>query len=122
MPVLRPIPRRILKSTATVEVCRAIDRYHNQVFDTYTVSRVHLQPSNEQRKSTTDTDFTLTGILFVDARISRPALDWPALFKAATEAGGDVRVTVRGRTYVVRTVEELRDDTDTLHHWEVGLV
>lgn len=122
MPVLKPIPRRILQTTATVEVCRAIDRYHNQVYDTYTVSRVHLQPSNEQRKSTTDTDFVLTGILFVDARISTPALDWPTLFKSATEAGGDIRVTVRGRSYVVRSVEELRDDTDILHHWEVGLV
>ena len=120
--MLRPIPRRILQSTATVEVCRAIDRYHNQVYDEYTVKRVHLQPSNEQRKNNTDTDFVLTGILFVDARISSPALDWPALFKGATEAGGDVRVTVRGRSYVVRSVDELRDDTDTLHHWEVGLV
>lgn len=120
--MLRPIPRRILQSTATVEVCRAIDRYHNQVYDTYTVSRVHVQPTNEIRKSNTDTDFTLVSILFVDARISKPALDWPALFKAATEAGGDIRVTLRGRSYVVRSVDELRDDTDSLHHYEIGLV
>ena len=120
--MLRPIPRRILQSTATVEVCRAIDRYHNQVYDEYTVRRVHIQPTNEIRKSNTDTDFTLVSVLFVDARISQPALDWPALFKSATEAGGDIRVTVRGRTYTVRSVDELRDDTDTLHHWEVGLV
>lgn len=120
--MLRPIPARILQSEATVEVCRAIDRYHNPVFDTYTVKRVHLQPSNEIRKSNTDTDLTLTGILFVDARISSPSLDWGSLLQSAQDAGGDMRVTVRGRTYTVRTAEELRDDTDRLHHWEVGLV
>lgn len=120
--MLRPIPRRILRSTATVEVCRAIDRYHNQVYDTYTVMNVHLQPSNEIRKGLQDTDFVLEGILFVDARISSPALDWVTLLKNANDAGGDMRVTVRGKTYTVRTAEALRDDTDNLHHWEVGLV
>lgn len=120
--MLRPIPGRILQSTATVEVCRGVDRYHNQAYDTYTVSRVHLQPSNEVRKNTTDTDLVLTGILFVDAKISTPFLDWAALLKKANDNGGDMRVTVRNRTYVVRTAEELRDDTDRLHHWEVGMV
>jgi hypothetical protein len=33
-----------------------------------------------------------------------------------------MRVVVRGVEYTVQTVDELRDDTDTLHHWEVGLV
>lgn len=120
--MLRPIPARILKSTATVEVCRAIDRYHNQVYDTYTVNRVHLQPSNEVRKGNADTDFVLTGILFVDARLSLPLLNWPGLFRAANDVGGDMRVTVRGQTYTVKAVEELRDDTDNLHHYEIGLV
>ena len=120
--MLRPIPRRILRSTATVEVCRAVDRYHNQVFDTYTVKNVHLQPTNEIRKSLQDTDFVLEGILFVDARISSPALDWVTLLENANDAGGDMRVTVRGHTYTVKTAEALRDDTDNLHHWEVGLV
>ena len=120
--MLKPIPRRILQTTAIVEVCRAIDRYHNQVYDTYTVKHTHLQPSNEVRKSTADTDLVLTGILFVDARISSPALDWAGLLKLSTDNGGDMRVTVRGRTYVVKTAEGLRDDTDRLHHYEIGLV
>ena len=120
--MLRPLPRRILQSTATVEVCRAVDRYHNQVYDTYTVKNVHLQPTNEIRKGLTDTDFVLEGILFVDARISEPKLDWLGLLEAANDAGGDMKVTVRGHSYTVKTAEALRDDTDRLHHWEVGLV
>jgi hypothetical protein len=35
--------------------------------------------------------------------------------------GGDVKVIVRGQEYTVFTVDELRDDTDMFHHWEIGL-
>lgn len=120
--MLRPIPRRILQSEATVEVCIGIDRYHNQLYETYTVKHVHLQPSNEIRKSLPDTDLVLEGILFVDARISTPALDWVELLKTANDNGGDMRITVRGKSYIAKTAEGLRDDTDRLHHYEIGLI
>jgi hypothetical protein len=32
-----------------------------------------------------------------------------------------MRVVVRGEEYTVFSVEALRDDTDILHHWEIGL-
>ena len=44
-----------------------------------------------------------------------------ALFKAAHAIGGDVKVTCRGEEYTVFTVDELRDDTDCFHHYEIGL-
>lgn len=120
--MLKPIPARILKSTATIDVCTGVDMYQNQEYTTYTVKRVHLQPTNEIRKTQTDTEVVLRSILFVDARISTPALDWCALLNTAHENSGDMRVTVRGVEYTVLNVDELRDDTDGLHHWEVGLV
>lgn len=118
--MLRPIPARILRSTATVKVCTGLDKYQNQTFTDYTVEHVHLQPTNEIRKSPTNTDCTLRSILFADARHSTP-LDWWALFDAAHTAGGDVKVVVRDQEYTVFTVDELRDDTDAFHHWEIGL-
>lgn len=120
--MLRPIPAKILKSTATVRVCNGVDRYQNQTYEEHEVKRVHLQPTNEVRKTQSNTDCVLRSILFVDARISKPALDWCALFKQAHEKAGDMRVIVRGVEYTVQTVDELRDDSDNLHHWEVGLV
>ena len=60
--------------------------------------------------------------MFVDAHTSTPFLDWCALFQAAHVALGDMRVIVRNVEYTVIGVDELRDDTDTLHHWEVSLV
>ena len=118
---MRPIPARILRTTATVKACTGLDLYQRQTSDTYTVKRVHLQPTNEIVKAPDNTDCVLRSILFVDGKYSTPALDWWALFKTAHEKGGDVKVTVRGQEYTVFTVDELHDDSDCFHHWEIGL-
>ena len=120
--MLKPIPTRILNSTATVKVCSGVDRYQNQTYTEYTVKKVHLQPTNEIRKTQTNTDIVLRSILFVDARTSTPHLDWCDLLRQAHTNEGDVRVIVRGVEYTALAVDELRDDTDNLHHWEVALV
>ena len=111
-----------MRSKATVKACTGMDVYQNQTFTEYTVKNVHIQPTNEMRKSADNTENTLRSILFVDARKSTPAIDWDALATAAHIAAGDVRVIVRGVEYTVQSVDTLRDDTDGLHHWEIGLV
>lgn len=118
--MLRPIPAQIMRTTATVKVCVAVDRYKNPTYETYTVNHVHLQPTNEIRKGIDNTDCTLTSILFADRRHGTP-FDWWGMFNTAHGLGGDVKVIVRGQQYTVITVDELRDDTDTFHHWEIGL-
>lgn len=123
--MLKPIPSRILRSTATVRVCNGVDRFQNQTYDVYTVNKVHLQPTNEIRKTQSNTEFTLLAtrsILFVDAKVSTPVLDWMALFEQAHALAGDMRVIVHGHEYTVMSVDALRDDTDNLHHYEVGLI
>lgn len=120
--MLKPIPSRILKSTATVKVCSGVDRYQKQTYTEYVVKKVHLQPTNEIRKTESNTDIVLRSILFVDAHTSAPVLDWCGLLQTAHNNLGDMRVIVRGETYTVIGIDALRDDTDTLHHWEVSLV
>lgn len=119
--MLRPIPTRILRSTATVKVCSGVDMYKKPTYTLYTVKRVHLQPTEKIIKTATNTDQQLKSILFVDARRSTPALDWKALFQSAHKKGGDMRVIVRNIEYTVMGVDGLRDDTDRLHHWEILL-
>lgn len=119
--MLKPIPSRILRSTATVNVCSGVDAYQNQTYTTYTVRRVHLQPTAQIVKTKDNTDAQLASVLFVDIRHSSPALNWAQLLKSAHDLGGDVRVTVRGIEYTVITADLLRDDTDAAHHWEIGL-
>ena len=120
--MLRPIPSRILRSTATVKVCSGVDVYQNQTYTEYTVNKVHLQPTNEIRKTQDNTDCTLRSILFVDAKTSTPSLDWCALLQTAHVNQGDMRVIVRDEEYTVLSIDALRDDTDQLHHYEVGCV
>lgn len=119
--MLKPIPAKIMRSVATVKACVGLDRYQNQTFQTYTIKGVHLQPTNEIRKTADNTDCTLRSILFVDRKHSTPTVDWWELFNTAHAIGGDVKVTVRGQEYTVFTVDELRDDTDGFHHYEIGL-
>jgi hypothetical protein len=120
--MLKPIPAKILRSTATVRVCDGVDLYQNQTYTEYTVNKVHLQPTNEVKKTQSNTECVLRSILFVDARLSTPLLDWDVMLSAAHAIGGDIRVIVRDQEYTVATVDALRDDTDNLHHYEVGLV
>jgi hypothetical protein len=110
-----------MRSTATVKACTSLDRYQKPVYTEKTVKHVHLQPTNEIRKTADNTDCTLRSILFVDRVHSTPTLDWWELFNTAHALGGDVKVVVREQEYTVFTVDELRDDTDMFHHWEIGL-
>lgn len=120
--MLKPIPPRILRTTATVKVCLGTDVYQNQLYEEHTVKRTHLQPTNEVRKTQDNTEIVLRAILFVDGQLSTPRLDWDALFRSAHDAAGDMRVVVRGVEYTVIGIDALRDDTDHFHHWEVSLV
>ena len=119
--MLKPIPAKILKSSATVKACTGVDRYQNQTYTEYNLKRVHLQQTNEIRKTQDNTEINLRSVLFVDARISTPQLDWCSLLQTAHVNRGDIRVIVRGIEYTVISVDELRDDSDNLHHWEVSL-
>lgn len=110
-----------MRSVATVKACTGMDVYQNQTFTEYTVKNVHIQPTNEMRKSPDNTENTLRSILFVDKKHSTPIIDWWGIFKDAQEIGGDVKVIIRGQEYTIFSVDELRDDTDVFHHWEIGL-
>ena len=118
--MLKPIPSKILRSTAMVKVCTGVDIYQNQTFSTFTVSHVHLQPTDKIITGTNNTDHQLTSILFADGKHSTP-FDWRENLETAHQHGGDVYVTVRGVEYTVMSVDALRDDTDHFHHWEIGL-
>lgn len=109
-----------MRTTVTVKACTGVDFYQNPTDETYTIKRVHVQPTNEIRKTADNTDCVLRSLLFADRRHSTP-LNWDQVFKTAHEKGGDVKVTCRGEEYTVFTVDQLFDDTDQFHHWEIGL-
>lgn len=127
--MLSPIPRRIMRDTLILSVPSGFDRYQNPTEPAeYTVRNVHIQADNSTRKTTENTEVTLTGIIYIDARYSIPALDYEALQAATQAAGGVMSCTVKNRygsqsgPYTVLAVDGLPDDNDRLHHWELGVV
>lgn len=126
--MLTPIPRRILRDTMTLSVPSGFDRYQKPLDPTiYTVRNVHIQADNTTRKTSTNTEVTLKGIIFIDARYSVPALDYEALQEATQAAGGVMTCTITNKRgsitgpYTVLVVDGLPDDEDNLHHWEIGV-
>ena len=126
--MLSPIPHRILRDTAEFSIPSGFDRYQKPLTPTtYTVSNVHIQADNSTHKTAQNTEVTLRGVLFVDARYSAPKLDYEALQEAAQAVGGVMTVTVTDKRggvtgpYTVLVIDALPDDEDNLHHYELGL-
>lgn len=106
-----------------------MDVWQNPTWQDYTVSHVHLQNTNEVKKTKENTEVVLRSTLFIDAKISRPALDYDSLAEQSQKAGKPLRCEVfssRGQKYgeyEVLTVDPVPDYPATrVHHIELGLV
>lgn len=120
--MLPPIPRRILTDTASFSVPTGFDVYQTPTYTTYEVKAVHVQNTNETKKTAENTEVVLRSVLFIDGRLSSPKLDYMSLQAAAQSAGGVMKVTIGAEAYTVLTVDAVPDDTGRLHHYELGLV
>lgn len=127
--MLRPIPQQLLHDSLTVKVCTGVDAWQKPTWQDYEVSNVHLQSTNEVRKTATNTEVVLRSILFVDAKRSAPALDYDALAAQSQAAGRTMRAIVRNAqgqqvgNYEVLVVDSVPDVPSTrIHHYELGLV
>ena len=69
--MLRPIPQSLLGDLAIIKVCTGMDAWQKPVWQDYEVSRVHLQNTNEVKKTKENTEVVLRSTLFIDARLSR---------------------------------------------------
>jgi len=120
--MLRPIPKRIMTHSATLKAVSATDRWGSPTYVEYELGKVHIQPTHEIIKSSTDKNVNLKSVLFYDPKISTPAsLDWGALQKASDTANGQMKVVFMGNEYTVWSIDFLPDDEGRLHHIEVML-
>lgn len=127
--MLPTIPRQLLVDVAEIFVCTGVDQWQNPILSTYTVNNVHLQNTNEVRKSKDNTEVVLRSVLFIDGRISQPVLDYGKLVEQSEAAGKPLRCIVSdadGNQYgdfEVLTVDLVPDVPATrVHHVELGLV
>ena len=102
--------------------------YQEAQYEETTVKHVHIQNANDIKFSTDNTEVTLSAIIYVDARISKPSLDYSKMEYEAERIGGTCKATITHRTgaesgeFTVKTVEAIPDDTGAIHHYEIGVV
>lgn len=127
--MLPSIPRSLLVDVMTLYVCTGMDVWQNPTWDTYTVNNVHLQNTNEVKKTKDNTEVVLRSILFIDSRLSTPSLDYGTLAEQSQQAGKPMRCTVTNAQGVnqgefeILTVDLVPDYPATrVHHVELGLV
>ena len=117
--MLRPIPQSLLGDLAIVKVCTGMDAWQKPAWKDYEVKRVHLQNTNEVKKTKENTEVVLRSTLFIDASLSRPVLDYDSLVEESQKAGKALRCEVynaQGQKYgdyEVLTVDPVPDVTAT---------
>ena len=127
--MLRPIPQSLLGDMMTLKVWIGMDAWQNPSWHKYTVQNVHIQNTNEVKKTKENTEVVLRSILFIDSRRSTPSLDYDSLAEQSQKAGKPLRCVVfnsRGQKYgeyEILTVDPVPDVPATrIHHIELGLV
>lgn len=127
--MLGPIPQSLLVDSVTIKVCNSVDVWQNPTWDEYQVSNVHLQDTNEVRKTKENTEVLLRSILFIDAQNSTPELDYRALASQSEASGKPMRAIVSSANgtvtgdFEVLVVDVIPNVPATgVHHVELGMV
>lgn len=127
--MLRPIPARLLRDSLTLQVCTGVDVWQKPTWQEYAVTGVHVQNTNEVKKTTSNTEVVLRSVIFVDTVRSQPVLDYQALCDQSQAAGKPMRCTAQDANgnplgdFEILTVDPVPDVPDTrVHHIELGCV
>ena len=127
--MLGPIPSQLLRDSMTLNVCTGVDAWQKPTWQPYEVQNVHIQNTNETKKTANNTEVVLRAVIFVDTVRSTPALDYEALCQQSQAAGKPMRATVQnfqGQTlgnFEILTVDPGPDVPDIrVHHIELGCV
>ena len=127
--MLRPIPSQLLRDSLTLQVCTGVDAWQKPTWQEYTVTGVHVQNTNEVKKTASNTEVVLRSVIFVDTVRSQPVLDYQALCDQSQAAGKLMRCTAQDANgnqlgnFEILTVDPVPDVPDTrVHHIELGCV
>ena len=88
----------------------------------YDLKFVHMQNTNEVRRTTDNTEVVLRSILYYDCRLSKPNLNLWVLNNQSLGNGARMSIIYQEQTYTVQTCDLVNDDTGKPHHYEIGLV
>lgn len=116
------IPAQMLKDTVNIQTPETVDAWNIATSDLQTQYHVHLQSTDLFRRTANDMSATYKAVLFIDARLSFPFIDWEVLQNDAEQKGYQLQIEVNHNTYTVVSVNSVHNDIGGLHHYEVGCV
>ncbi len=106
----KPIPKKLLIHNIEIRKKPIPDKWGNSNEPRPTkINNVRIEPINKQVLSNTNTQVTLSALLFYDIKNSSPHYNFTV---------GD-EVTFNNQKYTVETIEPIY--TNKLHHLEIGL-
>lgn len=127
--MLRPIPSQLLRDSMILKVCTGMDAWQNPTWQELIVTGVHVQNTNEIKKTTANTEVVLRSVIFVDPIRSKPSFDYEALCQQSLAAGKAMRAVAQNYQgqvlgdFEILTVDPVPDVPATrTHHIELGCV
>lgn len=105
-----------------LNVTEGIDTWQNPLVQSYTLEKVHMQSTNEVRRTVDNTEVVLRSILFYDCRLSKPHLNLWVLNNQSLKMGKQMTLSYNGQSYTVQTCDLVPDNEGKPHHYELGLV
>ncbi len=105
-----PLPRRMLRQTATVQVPKD-STYGGEYEEAVTIDRVWFDASASIRQTDYQLQAPVKGTLFIDPKVSDGAFAIPA--------GSLVSVDGEVSEATVHECSPIKDSHGRLHHWEV---
>lgn len=119
---LGTIPEQILTATATLKAPVSVDAYGKPAYESYELSKVHIQRVQGLRKGKQDKEVVFNGTLFFDCRLSQPSLDFNVLQRTADALNAQMKLEYAGNVYTVESIDLLPDDFGNLHHLEIYFI
>lgn len=107
-----PLPRRLLRSTATVKVPKEGTPYGGIYEEPVTIERVYFEPTASIRRTDYQLQAPLKGTLYIDPKVSVGAFEIPA--GALVSVDGEVSDATVHECLPIPSAAHV-------HHWEVTL-
>lgn len=113
MDVIKPIPKKLLIHTVTLQRKTSEDMWGKESLgEGIKLEHVRMEPSSRIVRNKNGAEVQLAATLFYDCRSSRPS--------GITLQEDDI-ILFNGQKHKVQTIEPLYDEKK-LHHYEMGLI
>lgn len=112
MPIIRPIPRRLLVHSVEYQEYLGSGRNGDTYADKVIIQRVLIQPSFQVKRTVMGDDRQIKAVIFIDQKHSKPFIEMKPKSK----------IHYKGKDWIVNACSPIYAFSTTPHHYEVELI